>query len=357
MHNEPSKIDSNLANLMVINYEMDENSQVFAHQFEVVRRLAEKFERVIVVTTKLGLGSVPANVTVIVSKWIPGQRFLNTFRFLFHFLGVLIKTRKLVIFSHMTEVQSAIISPLTRLMGIKHVIWYAHKSKSFAMNLNQLTLNRILTSTSGSCPYRGSKVQTIGQGIDKTEFEYKQHYLDLPIKLIHVGRLDPSKKIEDLISVARKMHELGNVAELAFAGAPSGTRYNKYSDSLRKLVVDVGAEKWITFQGPIKRSEISTLLEKFDVFIHGFEGSLDKALVEATFCGIPVVTRNGEYRRIFGNWTGRTDSSLEDEMLSLFDLSQSERNLEIERRYRIAERNHSLEGWVEEITRYLISRD
>jgi len=100
-----------------------------------------------------------------------------------------------------------------------------------------------------------------------------------------------------------------------------------------------------------------TLLEA-DCFIHAFEGSLDKTLVEATFSALPVITINNEYRQIFGSWNLNNPSnkgSLEDEALSLFAIPEDRLEIEIDRRYKIAVNNHEILGWVDRLVRILKS--
>lgn len=56
--------------ILVFNYDMDDESQVFAHQIEVVRHLAKEFHEVVVLTAHKGLKSeVPPNVKIISTNW------------------------------------------------------------------------------------------------------------------------------------------------------------------------------------------------------------------------------------------------------------------------------------------------
>ena len=106
--------------LLVINYRMDLGDQVFSHQVQTVEALAKHYRRVTVLTGRVGSISVPNNVEVISSDWIPGRRFRSTARFLFSFIKVCRNSPFDLVFSHMTEVQSAILAPLTKFLSIKH---------------------------------------------------------------------------------------------------------------------------------------------------------------------------------------------------------------------------------------------
>jgi glycosyltransferase involved in cell wall biosynthesis len=327
---------------------MDENSQIFSHQIEVVRRLANVFERVLVITNKTGVGTLPENVHVYESGWIQGKRVRSSVRFLLLFFQILRKNTKLVIFSHMTEIQSALISPLTKVAGIRHIIWYAHRSKSLAMSFNFLFVDKILTSTIGSCPYTGKKVQIIGQAIDSDEFFNNFHPIKTPAKLLHVGRLDPSKNVGLIIDACKQIRGRGCDLTLTIVGAPSSVIHERYAKSIKEKV-RVENETWIKFENPIKRSELPFFFQDYDVFIHAFEGSLDKSILEATFSGLPVVTLNEEYRKIFNTWTNLNFATLEEELFYLLNLEPEELSNEVSRRREIANTNHALQSWVQNL--------
>ena len=341
-------------NLLVINYATDERNQVFAHQIEAIYRFSKLFHKVYVITTSRGQVSLPENVIVIESKWKQGKRFTSSIRFIAKFLQVYSLDRNIVIFSHMTEVQSALISPVTRVLRIKHVIWYAHASRSIAMSINRLLVDKIATSTSGSCPYTGNKVSVIGQAIDHEVFKVSERNFKSPYKFIHVGRTDPSKKIEIIIKAVENLKIKGFDSSLTIVGGPSSPTFNYYEHSLINIRDSLKNPSSVVFREPVERRLLPELLNSFDFFIHAFQGSLDKSLVEATLCGMPVLTVNQEYRNIFGQWDNLATSSLEEEFLALKTLNEEKLKIEISRRREIAVSQHSLSGWVGKISRLLV---
>lgn len=354
---EVGNVKSHVAskNLLIFNYATDEQDQVFAHQIEAVRSLSLKFRKVYVITASKGAGSLPDNVKCIESKWVPGKHITNSLRLIKSFLGVIIRDRDIVVFSHMTEVQSVLVSPLTRALRIKHIVWYAHASRSLAMNLNRVLLNSIVTSTIGSCPYSGQKVKILGQAIDEKFFKFTNRKVSSPYKLVHIGRTDPSKDIKRLIEFTEAINSLGYLSTLTIVGRPSNTKFDYYLEDLLSLQETLKEPNRFIFRGPIERNLVPRYLESFNIFIHAFIGSLDKTLVEATLCGIPVLTLNHEYRSIFGRWSTTANGSLEEEFLALIALNPKQLALELERRRKIAEEKHSLSGWVEKISNLLTS--
>jgi hypothetical protein len=73
----------------------------------------------------------------------------------------------------MTSVQSAFISPITRIIRLRHYLWFAHTSNGIFLKVSRLLSNGIITSTPGSCPLKGNKVYPIGQSINSKNFRKK----------------------------------------------------------------------------------------------------------------------------------------------------------------------------------------
>lgn len=281
---------------------MDDRDTIFAHQAEAVRRLARHFEKVTVLTGVIGEASVPANVEVFSSHWTPGSSFKNIVFFYKSALAIFRKSYRPVVFSHMTDVQCALISPITKIFRIKHCLWYAHKSRSKYLSWSYFFVDRVLTSTHGSFPFQGRKVRVIGQAIDPELFQWKPASQKPLTRLIHVGRFDPSKNAEMILSAVSKAREGFPNLELTFIGSPSSVKHDAYhSKFLNKIRVD-SEYSWVKLLDSVPRSELPNYLSNKDIFIHAFEGSLDKTLIEATFTGLPVVTINREYIFQFGSW-------------------------------------------------------
>jgi glycosyltransferase involved in cell wall biosynthesis len=345
---------------------MNEDDPVFSHQCEVVRRLAKYFNEVRVVTHSANRNnSLPSNVTVYMSNWTPGENLPNIKRFLKSYFEARRNFGKFVIFSHMTEVQSAIVAPLSFLLNIPHYLWYAHKSHSIFLKVNHFLIDGIITSTKGSCPISGKKVKMIGQGIDEGLFANItapiSHSKD-NLTAVHVGRLDPSKRIQDLIDNTVNSKWSKSFSQLILIGEPTieNTKYKDSIISANRSLINSGK---IVLRGRVSRELLPVVLAKCDVFVHAFEGSLDKSLVEATMLGIPVVTSNKEYQRLFGNW--RYDEmnesrGIREEMESFISCQFSRPELvelEVARKRLIALEEHSLTAWIEKIVRILNGRD
>jgi glycosyltransferase involved in cell wall biosynthesis len=339
-------------NLVVFNYAMDVNDPIFSHQEQAVRALAPFFKKVLVFTNRLGSVSQPENVKIIDLSWKPNSPFRNIIRFL---VNVLPRLRwNQIIFSHMTEVQSAIIAPLTKLLRIDHHLWYAHKSLSLYMRWNRFWVKSILTSTAGSCPISSKKVVLIGQAIDADQFPFLEKFHRQFNYGVHLGRFDSSKKIEELVNSIQSLRSIGYPVSITQIGSPS-SKFQEYEEKVRARYRQPIKEKWFIILPSIPRAQINCVLSNFDFFIHAFDGSLDKTLIEATLSGIPVITSNWEYANEFGSWAGTTTLNLIDEYLAIVALTDDEISRELARRHEIATSKHSLSQWTGRLVTHLLS--
>lgn len=337
-------------NLLILNYVLDRSHPALAHQFDVVDALAKSFDKVIVLTGSYDGTPCLSNVYVESMNWHRGEPVLNIYRLFRSLIRVLRRNKLDVVFSHMTLIQSAILAPIFKLMRIPHFLWYAHTQESFLLHWVHFISNGIITSSNGSCPISSPKVQAIGQGIKQEVFVGKGEFSAMPTKCVHIGRTDPSKKIEVIInSVANARHLYPNLT-LEIVGSPSNFEGDKYLESLKNKYQIGMAEGWLKFTYAIRRSDVPQKLFEKDIFVHAFIGSLDKSLIEATMAGLSVVTLNREYFNEFPQCRPTEMSSLNQSLLELLELNHKERKARNEAMQARAIANHSFENWVLRLT-------
>lgn len=304
--------DQKAQDLLVLNYVMDENHPVLSHQISVIEGLAQHFESVTVLTGSSNYRPKNDNVQVHSSNWIPGQNFRNILKFYRVFSKLFLEKKCQVVFSHMTVIQSCLIAPFLRLSRTNHFLWYAHAQNSLFLRWAYFWCTGVVTSTLNSCPIRGTKIHYIGQSIDQGLFTGTPNLAPNLTRAIHVGRLDPSKGIGEIIESVSKLRLTNPKLSLTFLGSPSTPKSQKYANKLKEVWNLQIEDGWLKFHDSIPRSELPKFLRDYDVFVHAFQGSLDKSLIEATFLNIPVATINREYQRDFGVWSIKSESLLSE---------------------------------------------
>ena len=335
---------------------MDENDPVLSQQTQVVSRLVDHYSKVTVITGRVGKYQTHSNLTVIDSNWVVGKNFANALRFLYKAIPFLIRRRPQVIFSHMTEVQSFLVAIFSYVLNIRHFLWYAHKTKSFYLQWNHLLLDGIITSTPGSCPIISPKIHAIGQAVDINQFPLR-NLSNLKLeKLVHIGRFDRSKNASLIISEVEIARKRFPELSLTLIGSPSNSEEKKYSEAVIINSNNALLDGWLNFRSSVPRREAPKILGGNDIFIHGYQGSLDKTLIEATLVGLPVVTINLEYQSEFGSWRSEDESqnSLAKQIEYLKSLTLEKLVSELKTRRDIAVEKHSLEKWIEKLIAVLI---
>jgi len=329
---------------------MDEEDHLLSHQIQAVNRLAENFVDVYVITGKIGKYKSPHNVHVLSSQWKPGSTILNALRFLSIAIPFIIKKRPTSIFSHMTEVQTSLLAPFTKLLGIRHYLWYAHTHPSLYLRWAKFWITGIITSTRGSCPIKGPKVLAIGQAIDPKDYKFIKLDSSYSLNnLVHIGRFDPSKNIEQIIRCVQEFRKVNPRISLTLIGQPSTVAAKiQAAQTIKKYEEEVKAG-WLNFRNSIPRSEVSAELLKYDCFVHAYIGSLDKTLIEATMVGLPIATINPEYLGEFGSWSKSSQVSLLQELDAINRESLEGLGSELFNRRKTCDERHSIAHWSESL--------
>lgn len=354
-----------MKNILVIPYAFDSSSQIFAHQVEVIEKISESFSKTIVLTNLIGLEEKSRHSSIVwsrKSKLLISEVTLDSQNKFLYALSLIrrvnqiIKREKVdIVFYFMTDSQASVIAPFVfvKFRRTRQFLWYAHKHRSFRLMLAYPFMTSIFSSTRGSIPLRGSKIRLLGQMINAEKFPLVKTSLTEPLKFVCVGRFDPSKDLESIISVILGILPTKPGVTVTFLGSPSNNTGVEYIKKLMKKYQHEIAIGTLSFCEPVKRDNLTLALAQFDVFIHAFPGSLDKTLIEATLCGLPVVTMNGEYHEQIGRWSADSKNLL-DELKALYSFPEMSLSEELQRRRALAMSNHSLEHWISGFKREIL---
>ena len=333
---------------------MSRNNSVFAHQFEMASRLTTQFDSCLVLTPESPSGEDQFDGEVLAYVWKPGKPLRGGVNFFIKFIYVLVKSRPSVIFSHMTEVQSALIAPVAKILGINHYLWYAHASKSWYLKWCHFWCTGIITSTNGSCPIKGRKISIVGQAIDLQSFTRGKFAYPENLKFVHVGRLDKSKGIREIIQAFLRHAQINST--LTFIGESRGQESERYINRIHSDFSQEIRSGRVIFYGKSARSDLPAMLSRFDVFLHSFQGSLDKTILEATLVGLPVVTINREFIQEVNSWSFSEKPKLDAELESFLKMSPLQKKVMVDNRIIKISRNHSLEQWASKVSSILLKK-
>ena len=257
--------------LLITTQAVDSNDPVLGFFVRWIEEFAKHCERVEVICLREGRHQLPHNVRV---------HALRSQNKLGRALEVVRLSARLEydrVFAHMNPEHVIAAGWLWRLRGKKVALWYTHKSVNLKLRIAVLFVHAALTASKESFRLATKKVRVMGHGIDTDFFTPDSHILR-GAHLLSVGRLMPSKRHDVAVRMAA---EQGRTLLIAGEGPER--------ESLEALARSLNTP--VEFLGGLTQLQLRDEYRKAAVLLHTSEtGSLDKVVLEALACGLPVKT-------------------------------------------------------------------
>jgi len=284
-------------NLIVFNFEMDENSKVLSHSVDWVNHLAEVFEKVFVITLREGEYRVKKNVEVYSLKRDSVNRIISFYLLAGVLFSIHRKNSISGYFVHMATAFVPVIYLFSKIFNQKILLWYAHKSTSLLLRVSSLMVYKIFTPSRKSYRLISSKVEFTGHCIDLNKFplirEQTEKFRDFAI----IGRISPIKNIDVAIKVFKIFEKEFPDVRLYIYGDAVDEKGKLYLEKLNKLLE--GTQN-VFLKGHVEQKNLHEELKNIDCTINLSDtGSLDKAIIESMAMGIPVITWNDSAKELF----------------------------------------------------------
>ncbi|MDP3764861.1 MAG: glycosyltransferase family 4 protein [bacterium] len=286
-------------NLLILTQKVDKNDDNLGFFHRWLEQFSKNTGKLFVVANYLGNYALPPNVRLESLGREKGlgriRRYLNFYKYLFEILP---KTD--AIFVHMIPAWVILVWPIALIFRKKIYLWYTHKSVTFSLRLAETLVEKIFTASTESCRLDSKKIIITGHGIDTEYFKPK----DLPknsesLKILSVGRITLSKDYEFLLEVMGVVKTRGYDAVLDVVGAPMTSADFSYKNKLDDLIKKKSLQNIVNFIGPKTYAEMPDVYSSHDILLHASEtGSLDKAVLEAMSCALPVVTTSEAFYKI-----------------------------------------------------------
>ena len=264
--------------LLICTQAVDAGSPTLGFFVRWLEEFAKYAERVDVICLTKGKYSLPANVYVHSLGKESGASRLKYIVTFYRYAWFLRKEYDIV-FAHMNPEYVVLGGLLWRVFGKRIALWYTHKSVDLKLRLAELLSHVIFTASRKSFRLASSKVRIVGHGID-VDFFSPGNGVRRESAVLSVGRLDISKRHDLVIRAAEHFSN-----EIWIVG--SGPERKR----LEQLADDLSVERRVRFLGPQSQEQLRETYRHAGVFVHMSEtGSLDKIVLEALACGLPVVT-------------------------------------------------------------------
>ena len=276
--------------ICVICQAIDEKDTRTSILVQWVRALARvnDVESVQVITLRTGEFSLPGNVAV--HEVVKGNRFVKLFNFYQIVFRVLRKPLDcFLIFKG--GLYPILLFPFKLFRNIPIYQWKTHPYISPQMHIcARWCDSKVFTASKSSFPLNLPNVKVIGHGIDTGRFCISSN--DRTELLVTIGRIAPSKKIEKILhALSLCRSTFGKSYTLDIFG-PVLEKDRDYKHYLDTLIQQLNLSSLVSFRGDIFYEEVPEVLNHYKLFINFSETALDKAVLEAFACGLPVLSTN-----------------------------------------------------------------
>lgn len=277
-------------NLLVFCFSVDSGHPTLNFALGWYRRLLEHYDGIDIIAFDVGPHDLPSTIRVHQLKKPLEGRALRLLRFWRIASRICRERRPAVVFSHMNLALTVAFWPLSRLFGLRQVLWHTHSHVSPLLRCAVMCTDRVLSASPEGCLVKTGKLRCIGHGVDDRIFA---HPVDScrRIDAVTTGRIARSKNIDLIIEAfvaaahpTAKLHVIGSPACSADAALEQTLR-QRWSGSAR-----------VVFHGFRSPSEISAIYSSCALFVNLSDtGSLDKANLEAALAGLAVLTSNAAF--------------------------------------------------------------
>jgi glycosyltransferase involved in cell wall biosynthesis len=288
--------------LLWFNLITDADAPVQGFTTDWINALAGRCAAIDVVTMRAGRIAVADNVRVFsVGKeqgYGEARRAVEFYRVLG---GLLREQRYDACFAHIQALFAILGAPLLKWHGVPVTLWYAHKAVTPRLRLAEKLVNHVVTASPESFRIASPKIQIIGHGIDTNRFVPGEAPAG-SFTILSVSRIAPIKRIELLIEAARRLRQDGCDFCLRIVGNVNPPDV-PYARQLSQLVDDYGLGDVVELAGEVPHHAIARQYQQAHLMVNVSQtGSVDKAVLEAMACGLPVITANEAFAPILADW-------------------------------------------------------
>ncbi len=293
--------------LLIITQGVDKNDPVFGFFHRWLIEFAKHVESLEVICLYEGVHELPANVRVhSLGKKSAAKNgsLFESAMYAMRFLRLVWKLRNQYdeVFVHMNPEYVLLAGIFWKWWKKRVGLWYLHKSVTLKLRIAEKLVDVIFTASKESFRLPSNKVQIVGHGIDTETFVCNTSVPESDhLRLVTVGRVTRAKNLDVLIEAARVLGENDVKNSLEIIGVPVRSDDVTYAEELAKQISQLHSERVSArVLGSKTQEEVLKLLCGYDMFIHASTGtgSIDKAVLEALACGVPVVSTSEAFKNL-----------------------------------------------------------
>lgn len=283
--------------ILIITQKIDRNDSVLGFFCRWVEEFSKHCEQVTVIALGVGVHNLPKNVRVFS---LGKERGTSRFGYLYNFYWLIWHERKNydVVFVHMNPEYVMLGGILWKILRKKIALWYTHKVVSWYLRVAEKISNDIFTASKESFRLPSKKLYVTGHGID-TDLFSPAPILPVKMVILNVGRISRTKQQLDVIKIFEHILKIFPDSSLHIVGGPLLSDDEDYRDEIQAYISLHRLGERVSLLGAIPNYKMPDIYRQASVLINlSRTGSLDKDVLEAIACGVPVVTTNEAFREI-----------------------------------------------------------
>jgi glycosyltransferase involved in cell wall biosynthesis len=288
--------------LLILTQKIDINDDVLGFMHGWVAEFAKHCESLTVICLQKGEYNLPDNVKVLsLGKERASKKFIKSkvykVIYFFRFYKYIWRERKNYdsVFVHMNQIYVVLGGVFWRIWKKRIGLWYTHKQVSFSLRFAEKFVDIIFTASKESFRLKSKKLKVMGHGVFSEKFvklkAESQKLENRKFRILTVGRISPLKDLKTLIKAVGELR-IKNY-ELKIVGRAGTDEQEKYFQEVKDLAKKLKTEDNVRFIGSVPNRDVVKYYNETDLFINmAPTGGLDKAILEAMSCEVPVLVCN-----------------------------------------------------------------
>lgn len=349
-----------MSKLLFITQKIDRNDDVLGVYHRWAEELGKKTDKLNIICLYKGENNLDKNIGVFS---LGKENGVSRLRYIYRFYKYIFSIRKDYdsVLVHMNPIYIVLGGFFWKLTGKKIFLWYNHPMGNITARIGSLFSNKIFCTSSQSFFAKNKKAQLMPVGIDIEIFKKKPEISRKENRILCLGRISPIKKVEHIIEVVKILNKKKFDLELLIVGSPTSSSDKIYYNNLVKLSGDLVNAGKIIFKSSVPNYKTPDIYNSASLYVNLTKsGSLDKAILEAMACQLPVVVTNSDFISILGEDLGREfvyrDNDLHDlsdKIFNFFSKDFNERDRIGKEMRNIVVKNHSLEKLVNKLSDFI----
>ena len=286
--------------LLIITQKVDINDDILGFFHGWIEKFAEKFEQLVVICLQKGEHNLPENVKVLS---LGKEKKKSRLKYIFNFYKYILQERRNydTVFVHMNPIYVILGYLLWKSWNKKICLWYNHRYGNWITKRAIKMANFVFYTSPFSFASKFKKARIMPAGIDIGILKSKVQSQKSKIKnsTLFLGRVSPVKNLDVLIGAVKILDKRGVNFILNIVGDIATNKQSSYFRRIKQSTQILEKEGKIRFLGSVPHHKAVEIYNQNEIFINlTNSGSLDKTILEAMACEIPVLVSNKSFDNI-----------------------------------------------------------